>query len=173
MPPKEEIFEVVDADDNVIGTAKRSECHRNPKLLHRTSGVLVFNSRGDVLMTKRSMLMDTNPGKWTISAWGHNSIGESYEAAAVRELKEELGVTENVAVTFLLKTFLRAPYESEITHIFKAVHEGPFRLDEREVAESRFYGIGELKKEMRTSPSKFTSGCIRVMEEYFRIAGVA
>ena len=167
----EEIFEVVDENDNVIGTAKRSDCHKNPKLLHRSSGVLVFSRKGDVLMTKRSTLMDTNPGKWTISAWGHNNIGEGYEAAAARELAEELGLESKPTVEFLFKVRLSAPYESEINCIFKAVHEGPFHPDGKEVSEHRFYSITELKAEMKSSPSKFTSGCIKVMEEYFKLEG--
>ncbi len=35
-----EFFEIVDENDQVIGTALRSECHGNPKLVHRVAHVL-------------------------------------------------------------------------------------------------------------------------------------
>lgn len=165
----EEVFEIVDEEDRIIGTAKRSECHKNPKLLHRTAGVLVFNSDGDVLMARRSLKKDTNPGRWSISSWGHLNPGESYEHAALRELKEELGITENLKLLF--KMIFRSWNESEMFCIFNAVNNGPFKPDPEEVSEIKFFSIGELKKELKSKPKKFTRGCHQVMGEYFNRLG--
>ena len=87
----EEIFDVVNDRDEVIGQKPRSEIHRL-KLNHRAVHVLVFNSRGEIFLQKRSMKKDCFPGAWDSSASGHLDSGESYDACAVRELREEIGL---------------------------------------------------------------------------------
>jgi isopentenyl-diphosphate delta-isomerase type 1 len=87
----EEIFDVVDEQDRVIGQAPRSEVHRRG-LNHRAVHVLVFNQHGDLFLQKRSMKKDCFPGVWDSSASGHLDRGEDYDACAVREVREELGV---------------------------------------------------------------------------------
>ena len=49
----EEIFDVVDDRDEVIGQAPRSEVHRR-QLRHRAVHVLVLNARGEIFLQKRS-----------------------------------------------------------------------------------------------------------------------
>ena len=53
----EEIFDVVNDRDEVIGQKSRSEIHRL-KLNHRAVHVLVFNARGELFLQKRSMKKD-------------------------------------------------------------------------------------------------------------------
>ena len=88
----EEIFDVVNERDEVIGQAPRREVHARG-LRHRAVHVLVFNDRGEVFLQKRSQLKDTAKGKWDSSSSGHLETGEAYDACAVRELREEIGLT--------------------------------------------------------------------------------
>lgn len=162
-----EMFDVVDEDDNVIGQAPRAECHKNNKLIHRSAGVLVFNSKGELLLQKRSMTKDTNPGKWDISSWGHNDVGESYDHAAARELKEELGIDK--AIKFALKSFYSVDYESEIYQVYIAESDGPFKPDPEEIIKLEFFSLDKIKKWIKESPEEFTEGCIQVLEEYFNL----
>ncbi len=87
----EEIFDVVDEDDHVVGQATRKEVHKQ-KLLHRVSNVFVFNSKGEMLVQKRSLSKDEYPGRFTSSVSGHLDAGETYEQAALREMYEEVGL---------------------------------------------------------------------------------
>ena len=64
----------------------------DPSLLHKVVHVLVFNDAGNLLLQKRSMNKDVAPGKWDTSVGGHVSPGEDLKTAALREMKEELGV---------------------------------------------------------------------------------
>src|SRR5271156_2765821 len=89
---QDEIFDVVNDQDEVIGQRSRGEVHRLG-LKHRAVHVLVFNGRGEVFLQKRSMQKDTFPGAWDSSASGHLDSGEDYDACAARELREELGLT--------------------------------------------------------------------------------
>ena len=92
MPPlPEEIFDVVDPADRVIGQAPRSQVH-SLHLLHRAVHVLLFDRSGALLVQKRSATKDTYPGCYDSSASGHLNAGEEYDAAAARETQEELGL---------------------------------------------------------------------------------
>src|SRR5688572_24288242 len=88
----DEIFDIVNEKDEVIGQLPRREVHRQG-LRHRAVHVLVFNARGEVFLQKRSMTKDNFPGTWDSSAAGHLDTGEAYDACALREVKEELGFT--------------------------------------------------------------------------------
>ena len=87
----EEIFDVVDANDQVIGQQPRSEVHRLG-LRHRAIHLLVFNAKGELFLQKRSMKKDCFPGTWDSSVSGHVDAGEEYGACALREPREEIGL---------------------------------------------------------------------------------
>src|SRR5882724_6429653 len=87
----EEIFDVVDEADRVIGSAPRSEVHRR-KLRHRAVHVLLFNARAELFVQKRSATKDSFPGCYDSSASGHLNKGEDYDNCARRETHEELGL---------------------------------------------------------------------------------
>ncbi|MDP7586167.1 MAG: NUDIX domain-containing protein, partial [Verrucomicrobiota bacterium] len=80
----EEIFDVVDANDQVIGQKTRSEVHRLG-LRHRAIHLLVFNAEGELFLQKRSTKKDCFPGTWDSSVSGHVDAGETYDACAQRE----------------------------------------------------------------------------------------
>ena len=90
----DELFDIVDELNQVTGQGTRREIHEG-SLRHRAVHMFLVNKHGAVLLQKRSLWKDRQPGKWDSSAAGHLDAGESYEEAAVRELKEELGVDMN------------------------------------------------------------------------------
>ncbi|MCL4339369.1 NUDIX domain-containing protein [Patescibacteria group bacterium] len=139
-----EVFAVVDENDRVVGEATRREVHKDKNLIHRSVGVAVFNSKGELFMQQRSHTKDTEPLKWTISCSGHVDKGDSYEQTAVRELKEELGLDERLEIETVGKFLFRAPYESEMVMLFKTVFEGPFRLHPEEIRQGKFFTQKEL-----------------------------
>ena len=87
----EEIFDVVNERDEVVGQAPRQEVHARG-LWHRAVHVLVFNARGEIFLQKRSLKKDIAAWKWDSSASGHLDTGEAYDACAVREVREEIGL---------------------------------------------------------------------------------
>ena len=97
-----EIFDIVDPQDRVIGQATRCEAHTS-QLLHRAVHILIFNQTGALIVQKRAMTKDSFPGCYDSSASGHLNAGESYDAAACREVQEELGLV--LPATTLQKQF--------------------------------------------------------------------
>jgi isopentenyldiphosphate isomerase len=112
MSKKSEIFDIVDENDRAIGQAPRAECHGNPALVHRVAHVLVFDRHDRLLLQKRAMTKDIQPGRWDTSVGGHLDPGESYLEAASREMHEELGI-EGVPLTWLYTSKIRNEIESE------------------------------------------------------------
>jgi isopentenyl-diphosphate Delta-isomerase len=94
---------IVDENDNVIGEETRENIHKNG-LLHREIHVWVFNDKREIIFQKRSENKDTNPGLLDASFGGHVEIGETYEDAAIKELKEETGIeTKKSNLIFITK----------------------------------------------------------------------
>ena len=128
----EEIFDVVNERDEVIDWKPRSEVHRLG-LLHRAIHVLVFNSRGEIFLQKRSMTKDREPGKWDSSSSGHVDSGEDYDACAVRELREEIGLIVPKTPERLFKIDACAETDQEFVRVYRCQAEGPFRLHPEEI----------------------------------------
>jgi isopentenyl-diphosphate Delta-isomerase len=95
MDQGEEILEICDRHNRVIGQAFRETIHRLG-LQHRSVHIFVFNTAAELYLQLRQVDKDRYPGHWDTSAAGHVSPGESYAAAAVRELEEELRLREDL-----------------------------------------------------------------------------
>jgi len=87
----DEVFDVVDARDDVVGREFRREIHRRG-LLHRAIHIFWLRGDGQLCLQRRSYAKDNCPGLLSSSCAGHVDSGEDYLRAAVRELHEELGV---------------------------------------------------------------------------------
>ena len=139
-----EMFEIYDDAGNRVGMAPRRECHGNPALIHRSVHIVVCHPDGRILLQKRSAAKDIQPGKWDTAVGGHLNPGETWEAAALRELGEELGVKKPPVLKHLFDMKVRNEIESEDIRTFGMVYEGPFNLQQEEVDEVRFWTLDEL-----------------------------
>jgi 16S rRNA (adenine1518-N6/adenine1519-N6)-dimethyltransferase len=139
-----ELFDLVNENDVVIGQATRQEVHANKQMIHRSIGIFVFNLKGELLLQLRSATKDTDPLKWTISCSGHVNAGDTYDMTVKRELQEELGI--QAPCTYIMKYMCKAPRETEINALFKAQSEGPFKYHPQEIATGKFFTQKELKK---------------------------
>jgi isopentenyldiphosphate isomerase len=139
----EEMLTLVTDDDGfVIGPVPRSRVHGNPALVHRSVHILVVGG-GRLLLQKRSMHKDTQPGRWDTSVGGHVGFGQSYEEAARREAEEELGIVPG-SLEFLYTSRIRNEVESENIHTYLHLSEGPFRPEPGEIDELRFWSRAEI-----------------------------
>ena len=138
-----DLVDLVNDIDQLVGQALRSECHGNPALIHRAVHVLLFNDQQQLLLQKRSATKDIQPGKWDTSVGGHLDPGESYHAAAVREMYEELGV-EGVPLTQLYPSKIRNRIESENIMTFMTIYSGPIVFAADEIDEVRFWTAEEI-----------------------------
>lgn len=147
MPPTtdnpDEIFDLIDGADRVIGRVRRGDAHRNPALLHRSVQVLVFDDAGRVLLQRRSATKDLFPGYYCASASGHVISGDDYAETARREIEEELSIS--LEVRFIEKVMVASAFETEMTALFVARSNGPFDFNMLETAGGAFFDLAELR----------------------------
>src|SRR5689334_22622031 len=152
----EEIFDVVNERDEVIGQGSRREVHRLG-LMHRAVHVLVFNSAGKIFLQKRSMSKDRQPGLWDSSASGHLDTGEDYDACAIREVREEIGLRLSSPPRRLFKLAASPETDQEHVWVYRCEAEGPFELDKNEIERGDWFSPGEVSAWMKRTPQEFAS----------------
>jgi isopentenyl-diphosphate Delta-isomerase len=153
----EEIFDVVNARDEVVGHAPRQEVHARG-LWHRAVHVLVFNGRGEVFLQKRSLKKDLAAGKWDSSSSGHLDRGETYDACALRELREEIGLAVAQAPERLFKLDACQETGWEFCWIYRCTSEGPFTLHPDEIETGGWFAPEFVTQWVAEKPEDFASG---------------
>jgi isopentenyldiphosphate isomerase len=163
----EEIFDVVNERDEVIGQKPRSEVHARG-LLHRAVHVLVFNSRGETFLQKRSMKKDREPGKWDSATSGHVDSGEDYDACAVRELREEIGLTVGKTPERLFKIAACPETDAEFVWVYRCQAEGPFQLHPDEIECGDWFAPETVSRWIAEKPWDCASAFRLIWEMYFK-----
>ena len=162
----EEVFDVVNERDEVIGRNTRREVHRLG-LMHRAVHALVFNSRGEVFLQKRSMKKDNNPGVWDSSASGHLDCGEDYDACAIRELREEIGLRLESCPARLFKIAACVGTEQEHVWAYRCEAEGPFTLHPDEIETGGWFAPETVTRWIAEKPKNFAGAFRLVWKKYF------
>ena len=139
-----ERFPIVDEEGRVVGAATRGECHNGSKLLHPVVHLHVFNSRGEVYLQKRPEWKDIQPGKWDTSVGGHIDYGETPEEALIREVGEELGITDFVPER-VGKYVFESLRERELVYVNRTVYDGTVRPSAEELDGGRFWTKDEIR----------------------------
>jgi isopentenyldiphosphate isomerase len=152
----EDIFDIVNERDEVIGRAPRSEVHARG-LLHRAVHVLVFNARGETFLQKRSLLKDRQPGLWGAAASGHVDSGEVYDVAVLRELGEELGWWPATAPERVLRIEVCPETDQEFVWVYRCHGEGPFTLNVDEVETGGWFTQEQIERWLAEQPEEFTT----------------
>lgn len=151
-----EIFDVVDEQDVVIGQMPRPTVHQLG-LRHRATHMLVFNALGELFLQQRSMLKDMWPGVWDSSASGHVDSGEDYDACAIRELGEELGLITKAPPHRWFRLLASPETGMEFCWVYRLVHEGPFTLQASEVRGGAWFKPTTIDSWIERHPEDFAS----------------
>jgi len=153
----DEMLDIVNEADEVVGQATRADAHRR-NLTHRATHIILTNSAQQIFLQLRSKTKDTNPGLWDTSAAGHVDAGEGYLACAARELKEELGV---IVALDRLEEIGRLPPTSqngfEFVRIYTTLSDDPVSLEVGEIDDGKWVSRSELEQWLADSPDAFSS----------------
>lgn len=155
----EEIFDIVNERDEVVGNAPRTVVHARG-LLHRAVHVLVFNARGEVFLQKRSMKKDRQPGVWDSSSSGHVDSGEDYDTCAVRELREEIGLSVTKTPQRLFKIDACDATDAEFVWVYRCGSEGPFTLHPDEIDEGGWFAPAKVTQWVNERPQDFATAFV-------------
>lgn len=160
----DEIFDVVNEHDEVIGQETRGEVHRRG-LLHRAVHILVFNSRGEIFLQKRSMKKDRQPGRWDSSASGHVDSGEHYDQCALRELREEIGLALSETPEKLFKLPASEQTDQEHVWVYRARAEGPFTLHPEEIERGDWFAPAAVNRWIAERPDDFARAFVTIWKK--------
>lgn len=163
--PAEELVIIVDRDNNVTGSATRRQM-RAERLPHRCSYVLVFNSRGELYVQKRTVTKDIYPDYWDPAAGGVMQVGESYEESAAREVGEELGV-QDVELRPLFDMWFEDERSAVWGRAFTCVYDGSLALQVEEVQFVECMTPAEVLRRAAGGET-FTPDGLEVVSRYLR-----
>lgn len=161
-----EYLDVVNEDNQVIGQARRRAIHASGRW-HRGVHLFLFTPGGKLLVQKRGHAQDTYPGALDCSVSEHLKVGETYQAAAMRGLREELGL-EAVELTRLLQFKMNyGPGDNMINELYEGTLEGaPPRIDRHEIAQIAYYTLPEMEEMMTAGELPFSSWFVQLLRWY-------
>jgi 8-oxo-dGTP pyrophosphatase MutT (NUDIX family) len=162
MSTADEIVAIVDEQNNLVGAAPRREM-RARRLPHRSTYILVFNSRGELYVQKRTLTKDVFPGYYDAAAGGVVLAGESYAQGARRELEEEMGIRD-VPLTPLFDFYFADEHTRVWGMVFSCVYDGEIVLQAEEVESGAFMPISDILHQAQTA--SFTPDGLYVLSRY-------
>jgi 8-oxo-dGTP pyrophosphatase MutT (NUDIX family) len=155
------VIDLVDGKNHVIGRIARAEVFEQ-KANFRVVHVIVRNREGAILVQKIAGGL-RHEGAWGSSVAGYLKAGETYKRAALRKLKEEVGL--NVArITSHGTTSMRDEDCQKFIGVYSVQHEGPFKLVPGHVAGIELLSIDKIVVGYQTRSRIFTPTFIHVME---------
>lgn len=163
---------LVDENDREIGYEEKEKGHIGDLPLHRAFSVLIFNSKGQMLIQKRSTNKKTWPGFWSNACCSSPQRGEDAIESAKRRLKEELGFA--CSLKFLFKFRYKVQYnkewgENEIDWVFEGRYDGKIKANKDEIKEFKLIDIKELKNDVKNNPEKYTPWFLIILKKLYRI----
>lgn len=134
-----------------IGVAERKIIHEN-ELWHREVAVWVMNNKKELLLQRRSPKKEVGANKLSITA-GHIDVGESPVEAALREVREEIGlklISSDLNFIGIYRNVQKNNHCFSYTYLVrtnKGVEQ--MTMQEEEVSELMYISIDDLEKRMK------------------------
>lgn len=154
---KEELIDVLDENQNIIDQKPRKYVHKN-ELLHKVIHLWIVNSKGEVLLQRRSQENSTYKGLWHVGVGGHVDAGASELDTVIRESEEEIGLVVDEKELVKLHVFRDEAFVEELqltekafVHAFllrKDIDISEFKVDPSEVETVEYISLDKMKEEV-------------------------
>lgn len=158
---------LVDKNDKQIGIGEKLKVHREGTL-HRCFSILIFNSKGELLIQQRAKSKYHSPGLWSNTCCSHPRPNEYLKIAAKRRLREEMGIKCNLKeiFNFIYKAKIGDLIEHEFDHVFMGKFDDSPILNRKEVQDFKWISLKRLKKDVKKHPQKYTFWFKRILNLY-------
>lgn len=144
----DELLDLVNEKDEVIGETWKSKANADPKLIHREAAVIIYNKDGRILFQKRGLSKKVSPGLWQVTAAGHVEKGEDPEKTAHRELSEEVGFDTDLK--YFDKTLDKRINETRFTYWYvgKFPNGAKIKIQKDEVEDATFFTQEDVERKI-------------------------
>jgi len=162
----DELFDVIDEEDNVIGQEMRSIVHQRG-LWHRGVHIFLFTDEGKLLVQQRSKDRLHAPLALDCSVSEHVKAGEDYYTAAIRGQQEEIGVG-GIKLERLVKFKMNyGPNDNEISELYEGtVDPASVRFDPIEIERIDYYSLDELNETLGNGNRNFSYWFEQILQWY-------
>ncbi|MFE2295859.1 NUDIX domain-containing protein [Streptomyces sp. NPDC059452] len=147
MTPSDEILDIVDENDEVIGQAPRGEATARG-LRHRCVFIEARDAEGRVFVHRRTATKLVFPSYYDMFVGGVVGAGESYDEAALREAEEELGVSGLPTPEPLFRFLYTSAEHTWWSAVYQVRCELPVSPQAEEVAWHTFLDDAELEERL-------------------------
>ena len=176
----EELVDVLNEKGMYTGKIESREKCSKEGLWHKAVCAFIINSKGQVLLQKRSANKKTWPNMWDVTAGGNVLAGEFGFQAIIRECKEELGIQLNKSDMIFIGSSISSNvrgniinnYFNEYYIVNKDVDETTLKLQEEEVSEVRWIDKNEIIERIKNNYNGITDkeGCWEYLVKYYEWA---
>jgi isopentenyl-diphosphate Delta-isomerase len=149
---------LVDDQDNETGTMEKMEAHEKG-LLHRAFSIVIFNSKGEMLLQQRAAEKYHSGGLWTNACCSHPRPGETIEDAGQRKLLQEMGIACNLNYShkFLYKVDLENQLtEYEWDYVLVGYYDGEPAVNPGEAQSWKYQSLESISKDAEQNPDAYT-----------------
>ncbi|MFJ7630406.1 NUDIX hydrolase [Streptomyces sp. NPDC097595] len=147
MNPSDEILDIVDENDVVVGQAPRGEATARG-LRHRCVFIEARDAEGRIFVHRRTASKLVFPSHYDMFVGGVVGAGESYDGAALREAEEELGVSGLPRPEPLFKFLYEGGHHTWWSSVYRVRCELPVNPQAEEVAWHTFLDDAELERRL-------------------------
>lgn len=163
----DEILDVINDKDEVIGQEMRSTVHQHG-LLHRGVHVFLVTPGRKLIVQQRSIRCHNSPLALDCSLSEHVKSGENYHQAALRGLEEEMGLRD-VSLQPLVKfKLIYGPNDYEISLLYEGMADlDAVRFDPLEVEAVTSLSPVDIEAMTGTGEESFTTWFIQLLDWYF------
>ncbi len=165
---EQQMLILVDERDNQIGIEEKIAAHQKA-LLHRAFSILIYNSKGEMLLQQRALDKYHAGGLWTNACCGHPNPSEAVEHAIHRRLKEEMGF--DCELTPIERMTYKLPIsngltEHEYLHRYNGIYDGEILPNPEEAMDYKWITKEGLVAETTEHPEMFTPWFLLSLQKF-------
>ena len=149
---------LVDETDNQVGVGEKLETHQQGKL-HRAFSIIIFNSKGEMMLQQRAKSKYHCGGLWTNTCCGHPRPSEDLLDAMKRRLQEEMGFTCDLTKMFEYRytvKFDNGLTENEFLHVYRGTFDGNPVVNPEEADDWNWISLQNVREDVKNHPDRYT-----------------
>lgn len=167
MNIQDELLDIIDEKNKVIGTIGKSIAHRDGTLHRIVIGELI-NSKGDYCLVRQAGDRQ-DAGQYVSPIGGHVGAGETADTALIRECQEECGFTPtnfNFVGTTIYSREVIGRKENHLFLVYKIPFDGEPILNHESVG-FKWFSTHEIQQTLKSSPDTFGAAWHHVFKNIF------